>query len=578
MCSGLAARGAAPVRGSAEQTLARRTEARCAAQVMAEEMAQEVFGSISLRIEAASRLSTRHEVVALLSEIRNATRPDVVDVLCTMLCCIAHRNRVTNVALLLECGAAEAVLNVICSTPKPPARLFTAAFSALSHMMDATEWRESTFDLAATEALKTLRGPLAKEQDVSEAACRFFCSSMLSNPNHAQKICNVDTAQALVTAMQRFPTCEKLQCSICTTLSYGAGISAANGSPVRHAIVAQGGFTAILANMSAFPDASRVLQCCCLALAQLIHRDAALQIQLVHLGGVDTISTALTHLEADVAVADSACFALESFDTSLNQVSSRAAAVALDAVLAALRAHAGHLDIQRHGISTLFRLMVHEAIQIRAEPILPVVLSGMKAFPNDMYLQSSACLAIGTGCFATAEFRTAAGAAGAEATLVQALRLCVADAAQLAVTAQRRSVSSIHVFQHAAVALSSLLGGSTAHQNQLVCAVHSGALSLLQAGKSKYDARHLFLSQLIEHLQQAAAEHAAEPPGCPTCAAMRADGRMCGRAGCLLRWRANGRNLPRCALCHRVAYCCPEHQREDWRASHKAECIARAAR
>jgi hypothetical protein len=72
---------------------------------------------------------------------------------------------------------------------------------------------------------------------------------------------------------------------------------------------------------------------------------------------------------------------------------------------------------------------------------------------------------------------------------------------------------------------------------------------------------------------------------CAQCAAERARGELCGRAGCTVRYTPGGpfaalfaRATPgrpplrRCSVCRAVAYCGAECQREDWKPRHKAEC------
>jgi hypothetical protein len=75
---------------------------------------------------------------------------------------------------------------------------------------------------------------------------------------------------------------------------------------------------------------------------------------------------------------------------------------------------------------------------------------------------------------------------------------------------------------------------------------------------------------------EARCEHAA----CKRCAGLRARGAMCTHAGCGARTRADASAdanaktaLRRCARCRTAAYCCVEHQREDW-GRHKGECRA----
>ena len=575
VCSGLAARGAAPGRGSAVQTLGRRTEAQCAAQVMAEEPTADALLDAALqRIGTAQSASISEGLVALVSELRAATEPDLKFELCCRVVDLASADEDTNIPLLVECGAVEALLVPISvSAPVEQGPLVAMVFIALASLAPKiTNWRDELVDMALQEAVKALRGPLALDLRVSQQVCTFLSTVVMEHPTTiVLKICNVDAVEALAATMQRFLTSEAVQLCVCKVL-LSLALASGLDSHVRHAIALRVGLKTFLTTMKAFPDAASLLHTCICALALVVEDINALQMQFVRLGGVETVSAAMTHHEADAEVAASACHMFKFLGKSFKRVNSRAAAVALDAVLAALRTHTGDLNTQLHGIGSLCAIVVHDSLKHRAASMLPLVLTGMEAYRDDTALQSVACMAL-TDVILTVDYdiRADAGAAGAIVAVSRVLRLCIADG----------QVLESNTLKPPCAALFVLLQGSTGYPNQLR-AVHAGFRNLLQAAQSKYGGQDedvdLMLLDLIQRSELLTAAHAADQPGCSACAAMRVDGRMCGRAGCFVRWRANGSSLSRCARCQRVAYCCPEHQREAWRASHKAECIARAAR
>ena len=474
--------------------------------------------------------------------------------------------------MFLESDAVGVLLEVLRKSTESP-KTIAAAFDALANLAPSTAWRQAAADVVADEALKVLRGPLSVHDDVVKSACRCLSNACSNNQRLSAKVCNAGGLQLFVAAMQRYPACERLQLGACTALHCLADADSTGWRWKSDA--GRAGLTAALAAMAAFPDAPTLQQNGCLALGSLIRDTEALQVHIVKLGGVAAIVKALTTHAADAGIAETACLALGNISPCFTppHVTGRAAAAAHDAVLRALRAHAGHLLTQRHGLSALACVLQHEAVRECAEPSLDVILAAMKTFRSDLHVQSNACMAICAGAFIEDHFRTFAGRAGAVQAVVRVMRTCAAPVPNPAV------ISSQHLFDTssnaaywARLALLALLQNESGFPNQLK-AVHAGALSLLQTQLSEPHAR-----ELVHVLEKRAAEHEGQQRGgCSECAAMRASGKMCGLAGCTVRWRANGSSLQLCAGCHVAAYCCREHQKEAWRASHKAEC-GKAAR
>jgi hypothetical protein len=108
--------------------------------------------------------------------------------------------------------------------------------------------------------------------------------------------------------------------------------------------------------------------------------------------------------------------------------------------------------------------------------------------------------------------------------------------------------------------------------------VHAGALGVVNAtlcASLRADGAPTFALELAQQLQReleaAARAHAAQP--CTRCADMRARGAMCALPGCMIRKQPDGTSLDKCSRCMTAAYCCAAHQREAW-PEHKKACRA----
>ena len=529
------------------------------------------------RIKAADGSLGHSAFAVVVSELQNASLPAVRTHLCGIVRALAFGDTHSEYRTgFLGAGAAEVLLEVLCKSLQSP-QTVEAALEALTNLVPAADWLDRTADAAALEAMKVLRGPLSSNDDVTVAACMFLFNACVNNLRLSIKVCDAGGLQLFVAAMQRYPECERLQLGACTALHCLGDTDSADGRWDSDA--ARAAIVAVLAVMAASPAVLTAQQKGCLALAAILRSRVPLQVHAVQLGGVEAIVTALTMHAADADVAESACLALGNVAGRFTQVTSRTAAAALDAVLSALRTHADHLLTQRHGMLALFALLEHKRLRQYGESNLEVVLTGMKTFRADFYVQSVGCMVICRSAQLQEHFRVFAGTAGALKVVVRVLRTCAAAAPHPAVTSveQLQLGTCSHASFWAKAALLTLLQNQNGVPNQLR-ALHAGALILLQTSVTEVGARNETTEKLVHALEMRATQHNQQHGGgCSECAAMRANGKMCGLAGCTVRWRANGGSLPLCAGCHKVAYCCREHQKEAWRASHKAEC-GKAAR
>jgi hypothetical protein len=173
-----------------------------------------------------------------------------------------------------------------------------------------------------------------------------------------------------------------------------------------------------------------------------------------------------------------ACLALHNTGNSFGPHAHALVAVAaLDAVLSALRTHAGHMLTQRHGIGALAVVLSHPAVAHRAASILDVLLAAMETHRGDLHVQQASCVAICSATQRNSEFRSDAGRAGAVTAVVRVLRTCAAQPAEDVGDPYKSSPRTSEV---ATITLFSLLQALDGHPNQLR-ALHAGALSLLQA-------------------------------------------------------------------------------------------------
>jgi hypothetical protein len=234
-----------------------------------------------------------------------------------------------------------------------------------------------------------------------------------------------------------------------------------------------------------------------------------------------------TDAATHAALAQRACIALAAM-VGLEAPGFEAAlsAGAIEAIIAAQRAHAANGDVQEHAC----------------------------------YAMSAVCGVLGGG----EENKHAAVAAGGLEAAVAALRRAHSWPAEL----------RTRVEHDALVALITLT--TPEHDD---AALRAGALEVLPK-KRIHNARvNNGRDRLKQLLDAAAARHddgggvCAHAARCARCAAGRAAGAVCALPSCGARRRADGsgKKLLRCAACGVASYCSPAHQKDDW-AQHKGGC------
>jgi hypothetical protein len=250
------------------------------------------------------------------------------------------------------------------------------------------------------------------------------------------------------------------------------------------------------------------------------------------------------------------------------------AADALDAVVAALQAHASDCSthdaaqIREAGMCAMsaMSMNVHVAAMVGPSGAITKVIACMQRQRTHVRLQTASCSALYNVLRINVGSQAGIAAAGGVKALTAALRVSNAQ------PATGDGVSMLWIT--AAVTLKRLLDNNAPNRLR---ALHEGTLTLLQYGYEQRDCyaagRELTQScaTLIASLQSEADAHGTRDPGCRRCAELRARGDMCGHVGCTVRMRADYMPLQRCSRCMAAAYCSAAHQKEAW-PEHKKAC------
>jgi hypothetical protein len=257
--------------------------------------------------------------------------------------------------------------------------------------------------------------------------------------------------------------------------------SAASGAAAR----AAGGFHALVAAMRAHPSDAAAVGEGCDALLKLGSHDAETRRAAGGAGAIEVLLDVLRAHAAHEGVSLSACDALSQLLLDCAANANRAcAAGGLAPITAALRTHTADRDVQLwscRALTLLVRRSSSDTDRLAALPqadvltAIRVVVAAMDARPTDAELLNEGGCALNWLC-ETAEYREAAGAAGAVRALVRALHV---DAARA--DAAEHADALTHDFN----ALARVCDSTVRNQTEAVAA---GAPPLVIAALSTYRA------------------------------------------------------------------------------------------
>jgi hypothetical protein len=291
---------------------------------------------------------------------------------------------------------------------------------------------------------------------------------------------------------------------------------------------------------------------------------------MIRTGGLSAAIVALRQFASDWNVQLNACGVIEmACKAAPLNTEFAVSRGAVAGVIAALRAHPGHEEVQRAACSALCAFtgsLTSERLQSTgiAAAIEPLT-AALRAYPANPYLQQNGCGALALivqQCLAPTQRAVEAGAIEA----VLAGMIAISDAGE-------RSPLN---YQAGCDALESLLTLSAATELRAVCAVAAieDVVMPTQGLQSEKPSDMEICAAVLQRVRAAARRHDRSRcinAACKRCAAARERGALCGLPSCGARARPDGKRLKRCGRCLVTAYCCEAHQREHW-PTHRPLC------
>ncbi len=461
--------------------------------------------------------------------------------------------------------------------------LMVAALSVLATLGRALPAAQSQAVIrAAVDAARGSGDFAATGHEVASAGCWALHTFVVNSEHKARVAVDAGALEALVTAMRSFPLSDTLQRRACIALR-ALFISAA-ALELQADERARAAAEATVATLRAFSQDAPLVVDAAWALRAIVYNDKALEVHALVIRAPEALLVVIRSHGNNADVVHAACAALSYMRLHPAEVSPFVAEAAVDTLKRALRTHAAHVPTQEHGLRALGSAFFHPhaAAHAAATGIVADVTRTMCGHRTEPFVQGGCCMLL----ILLKRQHSSTALAGedalsAVASVVDVLRVSSsssssADAAAWERSAERCRASYGHAHTQLAIQALVCLVNSNPTGNGLR-AVHAGALSVLQtqcARAAAGDSSARLLAALVTRpLQALAEEHVRLEPACAACAALRARGAMCGAAGCAACARPpDGGRLLVCARCRRAAYCGPEHQRQAWLATHKAEC------
>jgi hypothetical protein len=234
-----------------------------------------------------------------------------------------------------------------------------------------------------------------------------------------------DGVTSVLAAMRAHPGHARVQSAACDALSHFVALDAANCATAG----AAGGLAAVVAAMTRHTADLEVALDGCTALVYLTQNHPQSAAAALDAGAV---TAALAAMRAFLAIAPPVrlmgCILLTNIVRAAGTLGgAHAEGAAADAVLAAMRAHAGMPEMQRHGCNLLTQLFRDDrnadaAWVRRGGAVLTVVTAALRAHRQDMPMLSAGCASIWRLMVSTKENRRGAGVGSAIEAVVAAMR------------------------------------------------------------------------------------------------------------------------------------------------------------